>query len=197
MEASFIKESKQIASSFIFSKEQYSAYVKDVEQANKKRKQGIKLTALDYRRLNRFDVNSDTQLVSKVNDKRIFLNIDECFSIIEKAHLDCGHGGKVKTITEIKKTKYHVADQLILVYLKLCECPLKASFTKEEQPLKLNIMWEAKQKCHVELVSLDENKYILTYQDLISKYLILKPLKSDSIEKVTTFNRNHVFIWYT
>lgn len=184
MEVSFIEKSKQIVSGFIFSKEQYSVYVNDVEQANKKKDQGMKMATLDYRRLNRFDVNSDKKLVSKGDDKRIFLSIDECFGIIKKAHSDCEHGGKVKTITEIKKTKYHVADQLILLYLKLCKCPTKTTFVKE-MPIEINLMWEARLKCHIELVLLEGNKYFLTYQDLITKYLILKPLKSNSIEQIT------------
>lgn len=91
------------------------------------------------------------------NDKKlIFLTFDECSNVIANAHKDCQHGGKFKTVAEIKKTKYHVADQLVMLYLRLCLCPCKATLEKKKRT-KNNVMCEARQKCHVEIVTIHKN----------------------------------------
>jgi len=116
--------SSKSANSFYFNNEQYQEMLESVKLAkNAKNK-----STLQYRRLKRFDICSIRgieKLISGVSSGessiKYYVTNDEMFDILHDAHLAIGHGGKHRMESECKKKYKNVTQDVIKLYLRLCE----------------------------------------------------------------------------
>ena len=120
----------------------------------------------------------------------VSLSESEIFDVIQKEHLSSGHGGRdvVQNKTSLKYA--NVTKQLIQMFVDLCEdCQLKKSKIRKGIVVKPIISNGMNCRCQVDLIDMqsqpDNNfKYILNYQDHLTKFCVLRPLKSKQAEEV-------------
>lgn len=185
----------KVNSCSITNEENYEQIVKEVMAAKNKTKK----TSLDYRRLKRYDiltVGTITKLIvplhrSNNNEVKYFVHNDEIFDILKTAHIETGHGGLHK-VHEVVKYKYaNISREIIRLFISHCEiCVKKRSHPKKGVVIKPMIFNEINSRGQVDLIDMQsckdrEFKFIMNYQDHLSKFLMLRPLKTKSAAEVS------------
>lgn len=159
-------------------------------------------TPLDYRRLKRFDVlkiNDEERLIvplkpGKTNIQYYVTN-EELLSILYETHTRTGHGGRTRMLKELQVKYKNITYEVVMLYLNLCEqCQMKNNAPKKGIVVKPMVSSELNSRCQVDLIDLQSNrdgeyKFIMVYQDHLTKYVQLRPLKTKSFEEVAY----HVF----
>lgn len=185
--------SSKSANSFYFNNEQYQEMLESVKLAkNAKTK-----STLQYRRLKRFDICSVRgieKLIARVSSGessiKYYVTNDEMFDILHDAHLAIGHGGKHRMESECKKKYKNITQDVIKLYLRLCEgCQKKLKSVKKGLVVKPMVFSEMNSRCQVDLIDMQshpdgEYKFILVYQDHLTKFVQIRALKSKRAEEV-------------
>lgn len=160
-----------------------------------------KKTALMYRRLKRFDVlktGNDEKLITPVAEgstKFVFyVKNEEMYDILHNTHLKIGHGGKHKMFAEVKKKYKNVSQEVIKMYLKYCEpCQTRMKSKKKGLPVKPLVISAinnlVNSRCQVDIIDMQSQpdrsyRYIMIYQDHLTKFIQLRPLTSKRAEEV-------------
>ena len=110
---------------------------------------------------------------------------EEMYSIVLRSHLNTGHGGRDKMLKEVNKKYANVTRDVLKLFKEMCEeCQLKkrkiASKGLVVKPLLSRIL----SRGQVDLVDMqsmrdgDIFKFILHYQDHLTKFAVLRPLTS-------------------
>ena len=113
----------------------------------------------------------------------------DIFSSIQQAHLACGHGGERRTSHEIIKGRKiaNITNNHIKTFISLCQiCQKKRNFNNRynKRCNKSIISSKFGERGQVDLIDISMNpseegyKYILNYQDHLTKFVFLRPLKS-------------------
>lgn len=186
--------------SFVLTTEMYNRYLQETLDAESKRREKKPLSSVDKRRLNRFSVikigvNDDQKLVaslSKTNGAvKYFVILEDCFTIVHKIHLDTGHGRRDRMLKELEKSKYQNIPRVVVVeYLKLCKpCEEKGKNPKKGMVVKPILSKEFNERGQVDLVDYQstpdgEFKFVLNYQDHLTKFTMLKALKTKTANEV-------------
>ena len=119
----------------------------------------------------------------------------EIYSTIHHSHVASGHGGEKRTYHELRKHRKvaNVTMEQIRVFISLCQVCQKK---KQKRKGKKNMVGKISsfnfgQRGQIDLIDLSMNpsspdgyKYILNYQDHLTKFVILKPLKSKKASEV-------------
>lgn len=203
MEEQFLKNVKQICyqpNSAVLTKDAYNTYLQETLDAERKKREKTPLTSLDKRRLNRFSVmkiglSENKKLVAslaKTNGAlKYFVVLEECFPIVHKIHLDTGHGRRDRMLKELEKSKFQNIPRIVVVeYLKLCKpCEEKGKNPKKGIVVKPILSKEFNERGQVDLVDYQstpdgEFKFVLNYQDHLTKFTILKALKTKTANEV-------------
>lgn len=107
----------------LLTKEKYHLLIDQVKSAATKRKK----EAVDYRRLNRFDVakmGGVERLVVPRADRNAplvhYVYEDEVFDILEQIHLSLLHGGRTRMLKKIQATYKNITREIVEIYLSLC-----------------------------------------------------------------------------
>lgn len=173
--------------------QKYEELISEVESA----KQARKKTTLQYRRLKRYDVLSVgdvKKLIMPLSDNmnvQYYVTDDELFDVIKSAHRECGHGGRDRTLKVLRNKYANVTKECINFYLDLCvPCQKKKTHTKKKLVVKPLLFKETHARAQVDLIDMqtcpDHNfKYILNYQDHLTKFVILRPMQTKTAEEVT------------
>ena len=143
-------------------------------------------------------VNGIERLVKKNQPHKYFVSTTELFNIIKAAHHACGHGGQRRTRYAIKSRNLaNVTSRQINAYLSLCVVCMKKRRTSSNQrssmrticPIISSAFGERAQIDLIDLSSFPSTRsnyrYVLTYQDHLTKFVQLRPLISKTASVVT------------
>lgn len=175
----------------VFTQEEYDSILKDMQEI---KLNGAK-TSRQYRRLNRYDVlqvAGVSKLISKCDDGEVkyYASLEEMFEILESAHIGTGHGGRDRMLSETSKKYANVTREVITTFLSMCEvCHQKKVKRKRGLVSKPILHTEMNSRCQVDLIDLqsqadNQYKFIMVYQDHLTKFVLLRPLTSQRAEEV-------------
>ncbi|XP_060854887.1 KRAB-A domain-containing protein 2-like [Metopolophium dirhodum] len=162
-----------------------------------------KKTSRDYWMLQRYDilvVQQIKKLIFPVNaDGKIlfYVNEEELYEILKTTHESIGHGGRDRMMSELSRKNKNITRCDVEVFLQLCEpCQQKQKGVKKGVVVKPIISPEFNSRC-VDLIDFQSHpdgkyKFILVYQDHLTKFIILKPLEYKRAEEVA-FNLIDIF----
>ncbi|CAG4979166.1 unnamed protein product [Parnassius apollo] len=173
--------------------ERYKELIEDVSTA----KITARKTSRDYWLLRRYDVltiDQKSKLIFPVKDTTITIIYYACdselFGILHEAHIQIGHGGRDRMMKEVGSHYKNITRKDIETYLELCEpCQQKQKNIKKGIVVKPIISSEFNSRCQVDLIDFrsqpdGDNKFIMVYQDHLTKFVVLKPLKTKRAEEV-------------
>ncbi|XP_050307832.1 KRAB-A domain-containing protein 2-like [Anthonomus grandis grandis] len=112
------------------------------------------------------------------------------FDILHDAHLAIGHRGKHRMESECKKKYKNITRDVIKLYLRLCEgCQKKLKSAKKGLVVKPMVFSEMNSRCQVDLIDMQshpdrEYKFIMVYQDHLTKFVQIRPLTSKRAKEV-------------
>ena len=114
----------------------------------------------------------------------------ELFDVLHKAHLAIGHGGRDRMLKELSPKFKNVTRRDIELYINLCEpCQNKQKGVKKGAVVKPMFFSEFNSRCQVDLIDFQshpdgEYKFIMVYQDHLTKFVVLRALKTKRAEEV-------------
>ena len=151
----------------------------------------------DYSLSKRYDVmqissiNKLIYCVVKGNTTiRYYVTKEEIFDILNEAHIDTGHGGRNRMYKEVQKKYKNITQEHISLYLSICTCCLeKSSVPKKGVVVKPMVFRDMNSRGQVDLIDMQsqadgEFKWILVYQDYLTKFVQLRANKSKRAVKV-------------
>lgn len=162
------------------------AEVQEAELAAKK-------TPLQNRRLKRFriiEVGETKKLASKSEPVKYYLTANDIFDTIESAHVAIGHGGRDRLKAETSRKYANITLDMINIFLSMCEtCQRKKSKKKRGLVSKPILHSEMNSRCQVDLIDMQSQqdhgfKFIMVYQDHLTKFVLLRSLQSKRAEEV-------------
>lgn len=186
-----LEKLKGTGSNLIRSEVEYNTVMEEVRAAMVQQHK----TSLDRRRLKKyqiFRVNGCEKLVmaNMGESVKYFMHLEEMYEIIEDAHVKTGHGGKHRIEHHLKQKYSNVNREAILIFLSLCKtCHEKRSSSKRGIVVKPMIFTDTLARGQVDLIDMqscksDDFKFILNYQDHLSKFIVLKALTTKTAVEV-------------
>lgn len=162
-----------------------------------------KKTQSQYRILKRFqilDVGGVKKLIAPCagDNFKYYVTAEELFGVIKTAHNACGHGGRDRIEKETGLKYANVTRESICLFLSMCDvCQQKKKKIKRGLVSKPIIHKQFNSRCQVDLIDLQtqadgEFKYIMVYQDHLTKFVILRALKTKTAAEVAA-NLKEVF----
>jgi hypothetical protein len=107
------------------------------------------------------------------------------YSIVLRAHLNTGHGERDKMLKEVNKKYANVTRNVLNLFKEMCEeCQLKKRKNASKGlVVKLLLIKDFNSRGQVDLVDMQsmrdgDFKFILHYQDHLTKFAVLRPLTS-------------------
>lgn len=177
-----------------------SDYSRVIQQVKKSKKSlntvGEKKTTKDYRVIRKYDIlvmNGKEHLIRPIDEKNVVLyyaTIDELFDILYDTHSAIGHGGRNRMVSELKNNYCNITNETIMVFLKLCaECHKKTVCSKISLAPKPILQPTFNSRAQVDLIDMqsrrhNDYRFIMYYQEHLTKYIMLKPLKSKCAEEI-------------
>lgn len=122
---------------------------------------------------------------------KYFVHNGEIFEILKSAHIETGHGGLHKMHNAVKSKYVNISRQIIQLFLSHCEtCAKKRAHPKKGVVVKPMVFNEVNSRGQVDLIDMQsckdrDFKFIMNYQDHLSKFLILRPLKTKTAAEVS------------
>ena len=117
------------------------------------------------------------------------MRTSEMFDILTKAHVETRHGGR--DILRKSLEKYgNITQEIIVMFLSLCEeCQLKSRKIRKGIVVQPIVSKDFNSRAQMDLIDMQSSsdgvyKFILVYQDHLTKFIDLKPLKSKKSEEV-------------
>jgi len=128
--------------------------------------------------------------VTKPHTIKYYVYNEELYKIIYDVHLQTVHGDRNRMEHELNAKYKTITSECLMMYLNLCEpCQKKGNSVKKGLVAKPIISTEMNSRCQVDLIDMqaqpDGNyRFILVYQDHLTKYVLLKPLIHKRAEEV-------------
>lgn len=126
------------------------------------------------------------------NDPIIFLvSLEEFYDKLMEIHTSTGHGGRDKMKLALK-TKYCIPRTVIEIFIKCCKrCAEKKNQHKKGIVVKPIITNDWNHRGQVDLIDFQstpdgEYKWLMNYQDHLTKFTHLRPLKSKRADEVAS-----------
>ncbi|XP_039312990.1 KRAB-A domain-containing protein 2-like [Solenopsis invicta] len=173
----------------VMKRDEYDKLLAESEEA----KAAIKKTPLQYRRVKRFDVfeiGGTKKLISKDEPVKYYLPAEEIYDVIESAHIAVRHGGRDRMKKETSRKYANITNEMINIFLSMCEtCQQKRSKRKKGLVSKPILHSEMNSRCQVDLIDMqsqadEQFKFIMVYQDHLTKFILLRALQSKRAEEV-------------
>lgn len=171
-------------------------YLELIEKVKTSRSKVVNKKPEDYQRLRRFDVmtiGEKEKLIVPVEEGkeqiRFYVHREEIFQLLHDAHIAIGHCGRNRMEKELNSKYKNITREMIVTYLNLCMTCEKKSVTKKGLVVRPILSKNMNSRCQVDLIDMqsqadDEYKFILVYQDHLTKFIQLRPLKSKRAEEV-------------
>ncbi|XP_026808717.1 SCAN domain-containing protein 3 isoform X1 [Rhopalosiphum maidis] len=173
--------------------EQYNNIIRQIIEL----KRGVKKKEpRDFQLLKRFDVilvQDKHKLIVPMKDKSVvlyYVSDGKLYDLLKSTHVSIGHGGRDRMIKELSKKYKNISRSDICTFLQMCEaCQEKQKSIKKATVVKPIICSEFNSRCQVDLIefqmfSNEKFKYIMIYQDYLTKFVVLRPLEHKLIEEV-------------
>lgn len=175
----------------VIMKDKYLELLKEVEDAERVEKK----TPLQHRRLKRFgilEIGGVKKLVerSENNEIKYYLPIEDVYDVIQTAHIAVGHGGRDRMLVETSKKYANITKTMISIFLSMCQvCQEKKTKRKRGLVSKPILHSEINCRCQIDLIDYQpqpdgEYKFVMVYQDHLTKFVMLRPLMSKRAEEV-------------
>ncbi|KAJ8720572.1 hypothetical protein PYW08_006037 [Mythimna loreyi] len=167
-----------------------------IENYNKAKVLGRRPTDKEYYHAKKYDVmtfsDEKVLILKRKSQQDPVIQVvpsSKYYQTILDAHVATGHGRRDKIIYDLKD-KYMVPVFAINIFLQLCKtCLSKKSFPKTGIVVKPLITDDFNRRGQVDLVDFQsspdgEYKWMLQYQDHLTKFCFLRPLKSKEAKEV-------------
>ena len=128
-------------------------------------------------------------LVRKNSGLEIVKN-SELFDVINTVHVSGGHPGRDKTIEQLKRKYANVSRAHVEMYIATCRpCEAKKTRPRVGVVSRPIITEDINRRAQVDLIDWHSEKagdfaYILNYQDHLTKFVVLRALKTKRAEEV-------------
>ncbi|XP_025264624.1 KRAB-A domain-containing protein 2-like [Camponotus floridanus] len=115
---------------------------------------------------------------------RYFCKADELFGVLEAAHLNMGHKRK----RDVFGTRL-ISRSIVRHVRYVVKCQLKKKIPKHGLVVQLILSDYMNSRCQVDLIDMQSEpdkdyRFIMNYQDHLTKFTILRPLKTKTAEEV-------------
>lgn len=175
-------------------KNRYEQLIEETKNA----KTAEKKASRDYWLLKHYDVitvGQKDKLIFPVdattNNNIIYYVADtELFQVLHDAHQSIGHGGRDRMLKELSSRYKNITRHDVELFLQLCEpCQQKQKGIKKGIVVKPILSTEFNSRCQVDLIDYQSHpdrdyKFIMVYQDHLTKFVILRALKTKRAEEV-------------
>lgn len=179
--------------SILLPKEQYNKIIADLTAIDKSGKK----TPHEYYLLKKYEVlkcGDVFKLIRRRNaneDPIYFATLEDTFDIIKRAHIATGHGGRDKMVKELTKKYANITHDAISIYKSLCiECQRKRKRPTTKgtvvRPILTKNFGSRSQVDLVDMQAMKQGNYkwIMVYQDHLTKFCVLRPLTSKRAAEV-------------
>lgn len=175
----------------IITRDAYDLLLKEVEDAIA----ATKKTSTQYRRMKRFNVleiGGTKKLVTRGDPVKYYLPMEDIFDVIDLSHIAVGHGGRDRLKVETSRKYANITTDMINIFLSLCEtCQKKKKIGKKGLVSKPILHTEFNSRCQIDLIDMQSQpdaqfKFILNYQDHLTKFVLLRPLQTKRAEEVAS-----------
>ena len=119
------------------------------------------------------------------------VQMSRMFDVIHDVHMQMGHAGRNKMEAECKERYYNVQRAAIAIYLETCKtCELKKARPRDKTVTRPILTDDISRRGQVDLIDWASTRrssgfrYILNYQDHLTKFVVLRPLKRKRAEEV-------------
>lgn len=173
--------------------QRYEQLVDEIKNA----KTAEKKSPRDYWLLKHYDfitVGQKNKLIFPVNTPNnnimYYVADSELFQVLHETHQGIGHGGRDRMLKELSSRYKNITRHDVELYLQLCEpCQQKQKGIKKGIVVKPILSSEFNSRCQVDLIDYQshpdrEYKFIMVYQDHLTKFVILRALKTKRAEEV-------------
>lgn len=169
--------------------------IKLLDEYNTIKSQGRRPTNKHYHHARKYDLmNIDNKRVLIMKRKDIsdpavqIIPTEEYYQKILDVHIATGHGRRDK-IVHILKDKYVVPIFAVTIFLNLCKTCLTKKIFAKKGIVKPLISDDFNRRGQIDLVDFQkspdqEYKWLLQYQDHLTKFCFLRPLKSKQAKEV-------------
>ena len=170
-------------------------YQLKIERLKEVRMAGHKWIPQDYALVTKFDileVEKDGQIhqrLVKVDKKdgsrKRYVTYEKLFEAIQEYHEESGkHTGRLLTFNKLKQIYANITMQQVIAYIECCEtCHQKQGRVKKGIVVKPIVSSKFNSRCQVDCIDMQscpdgEYKYIMVYQDHLTKFTMLEALKT-------------------
>jgi hypothetical protein len=115
---------------------------------------------------------------------------EEIFDILQSIHVSIGQGGRDRMLRETRKKYKNITQNEVKLFLELCQpCQQKLKGPKKGIVVKPLLFKEMNSRCQVDLIDFQshpdgEHKFIMVYQDHLTKFVLLHALKNKTAQEV-------------
>ena len=150
----------------------------------------------DYYVLKNFRMEniSGVERLVKKNSSKYFVPVEDVWDEINTSHTNCGHGGEKRTSYDIRKSRgiMNIPLHIIKLFIAKCSSCLKKKISKGPRVINSILTNDFLERAQVDLIDMNSVKsiknfrYILVFQDHLTKFVILKPLINKDVSSVVS-----------
>ena len=129
--------------------------------------------------------------ISQDEEPIYYASIEDTYDIVKRAHIATGHGGRDRMAKEVNKRYANITRDALELFKSYCqECQKKRKRPRTQGVVVRPILTkEYASRAQIDLIdmqSMTRNsfKWILVYQDHLTKFVILRPLTSKRAAEV-------------
>nr|XP_045590715.1 KRAB-A domain-containing protein 2-like [Procambarus clarkii] len=150
-----------------------------VDETEKRLKRGIKRKLISS--------TSTAAATSALDPQRVyrrFIHQGQLYDTIYDAHNAVGHGGEKRTYFQVSKTVANVTQEEVKLFISLCQiCNLKRVPRRKKGVVKPIVSESFGERGQMDLIDMHKDggclfNYILHYQDNLTKFSVLRPLRT-------------------
>ncbi|XP_076036969.1 KRAB-A domain-containing protein 2-like [Oratosquilla oratoria] len=132
-----------------------------------------------------------------------YVSIEETFDVVKSAHISTGHGGRDRMLKELQKKYANIPTKAVELFKSLCqECQKKRKRPMTKGVVVRSILTkEFSSRGEVDLIDMQSmpsgsnKKWIMVYQDHLTKFCILRALTSKRAAEVA-FHLLDIFLLF-
>lgn len=156
---------------------------------------GLRRTSMEYYWMNKYEIitieNEESLILKKTKPQNQPIRIlprEKYFDVLLDIHTLCKHGGRDKMLNYIKN-KYYIPKKPVEIFVSLCpKCHTKRNGFKNEA--RMNVSKKLNIRGQVDLIDFQfcpdgDYNWLISYQDDATKYLNLRPLKTNGADEIT------------
>ncbi|XP_068246530.1 KRAB-A domain-containing protein 2-like [Palaemon carinicauda] len=179
--------------SVLLPKEQYNEIISELTAIDKS---GKKIPH-EYYLLKKYEILKCGDILKLIRrrtaneDPIYFDTLEDTFYIIKRAHIATGHGGRDKMVKELSKKYANITHDATSIYKSLCieyQRKRKRPTTKGTvvRPILTKSFGSRSQVDLVDMLAMKQGNYkwIMVYQDHLTKFCVLRPLTSKRTAEV-------------